>query len=547
MGRKIPHSFIQELLSRVDIVDIVSHYLTLKQVGRNFTALCPFHAEKTPSFVVSPEKQIFKCFGCGVGGNAITFVEKYENLSFPEAVKRVAELAGIELPSAFSEDEKVTEIEEAGLTAAKYFHSELHQISHYLEERGVSQREAERFLIGFAPRGYARKLNIKTEVAKELGLLNERGKEFFAERLIIPIFSHSGKVIAFAGRTLKKESSLPKYVNSPESSLFKKNSTLYGFYQAKETIMKERKVFIVEGYFDVISLHQLGVRNCVAPMGTSLTENHVRIIKRYAEKPVLMFDGDKAGRKATLRSAGLFLQKGVEPFVIRLPEGEDPDSLSRKNPSRMRELLSSPLPFIDWSILVAKELDETEKPTFLREVAQVVAPLKTLNPFIYKHYISKLSAEFGIEESWIRLNSYTFRYRKEEGTVENPVPPHEKAFLRALLEGKFQLPLEVSPNIFVSSEVSRVYSIIRNSEFQDPTLLQAEFPELSSFISEVLFSDFSEEEMKMAVCRILCKELERRLKKLNDFKEKKELKNLIFSLRRGNLNALTCALSRTTN
>ena len=233
MGRKIPHSFIQELLSRVDIVDIVSHYLTLKQVGRNFTALCPFHAEKTPSFVVSPEKQIFKCFGCGVGGNAITFVEKYENLSFPEAVKRVAELAGIELPSAFSEDEKVTEIEEAGLTAAKYFHSELHQISHYLEERGVSQREAERFLIGFAPRGYARKLNIKTEVAKELGLLNERGKEFFAERLIIPIFSHSGKVIAFAGRTLKKESSLPKYVNSPESSLFKKNSTLYGFYQAK--------------------------------------------------------------------------------------------------------------------------------------------------------------------------------------------------------------------------------------------------------------------------------------------------------------------------
>ncbi|TCK06289.1 DNA primase [Phorcysia thermohydrogeniphila] len=546
MGRKIPHSFIQELLSRVDIVDIVSHYLSLKQVGRNFTALCPFHPEKTPSFVVSPEKQIFKCFGCGIGGNAITFVEKYENLSFVEAVKRVAELAGIEIPTSFTEDDKVAVIEEAGFKAAKYFHSQLSQVSQYIEQRGISPKEAERFLIGFAPRGYSRKLNIKAEIAKELGLINERGKEFFAERLIIPIFSHSGKVIAFAGRTLKSDSSLPKYVNSPESSIFKKNSTLYGFYQSRETILKEKKAIIVEGYFDVISLHQIGVKNAVAPMGTSLTENHAKIIKRYTESPILMFDGDSAGRKATIRSAGLFLQRGVEPLVVQLPESEDPDSMAKENPSELRKLILSPLTFIDWSIQTVKLLSDQEKPAVLREIAQAIAPLKALNPFIYKRYVSKLSAEFGIDEHWIRLNTGALSRLREE-TAENPVPPHEKAFLRALLEKRFQLPLEVSPNIFVSDEVSRVYSIIRNTEFQDPTVLQTEFPELSGFISEVLFSDFSEEEMKMAVCRVLCKELERRLKKLHDLKEKKELKNLIFSLRRGNLNALACALSRTTN
>jgi len=401
-------------------------------------------------------------------------------------------------------------------------------------------------LIGYAPRGYSRKLDIRGNVAKELGLINERGREFFAGRLIIPIFQHSGKVIAFAGRTLKKDSSLPKYVNSPESSIFKKNSTLYGFYQSKETILKEKKAIIVEGYFDVISLHQIGVKNAVAPMGTSLTENHAKIIKRHTESPILMFDGDSAGRKATIRSAGLFLQRGIEPLVVQLPQGEDPDSMAKGDPSELRKLLLSPLTFIDWSIQTVKGLSDREKPSVLREIVQAIAPLKTLNPFTYKRYVSKLSAEFGIDEHWIRLNTPTIRRVREE-TAENPVPPHEKAFIRALLEKRFQLPLEVSPNVFVSDEVSRVYSIIKNSEFQDPTVLQTEFPELSGFISEVLFSDFSEEEMKMAVCRVLCKELERRLKKLHDLKEKKELKNLIFSLRRGNLNALACALSRTTN
>ena len=546
MGRTIPYSFVQELLSRVDIVDIVSHYLTLKQVGRNFTALCPFHPEKTPSFVVSPEKQIFKCFGCGIGGNAITFVEKYENLSFTEAVKRVAELAGIEIPLEFAEDNKIAVIEEAGLKAAKFFHSQISQIWDYLKERGISKEEAKRFLIGYAPKGYSTKLKIRENTAKELGLISEKGREFFAERLIIPIFSHTGKVIAFAGRILKKDSSLPKYVNSPESSIFKKNSTLYGFYQSRETILKEKKAIIVEGYFDVISLHQIGVKNAVAPMGTSLTENHVKIIRRYTENPILMFDGDSAGRKATIRSAGLFFQKGVEPFVVQLPEGEDPDSLAREKPAELKQLLLSPLTFIDWSIQTVKDLNDQEKPQVLREIVQAISFLKFTNPFLYKHYISKLSAEFGIDEHWIKLSTTTLRRPKEE-TVNPPIPLHEKAFIRALLEKKFQLPLEVSPNVFVSDEVSRIYSILQNSEFQDPTVLQIEFPELSGFISEVLFSDFSEEEMKMAVCRVLCKELERRLKKLSDFKEKKELKSLIFSLKRGNLNALTCVLSRTTN
>ena len=542
---KIPYSFVQELLSRVDIVDIVSNYIQLKQVGRNYTALCPFHPEKTPSFVVSPEKQIFKCFGCGVGGNAITFVEKYENLSFPEAVRRVAELAGIEVPSEFKEEERFSLIEETGYKAARYFNSKVSHIRDYLERRGITESSIERFLIGYAPSGYSKELNINSFAAKELGLINSKGKEFFSGRLMIPIFSHSGKVVAFAGRTLKDDKSIPKYINSPESELFKKNSILYGFYQSRETILKEKRVVIVEGYFDVISFHQAGIKNAVDPMGTSLTENHVKIVRRYSSSPILMFDGDSAGRKATIRSAGLFLSKGVEPFVVQLPSGEDPDSMARKNLELLNELLSKPLRFIEWSIRTVKELPDEEKSVVLKEVIHAISPLKVVDPFKYKSFVSKLAAEFDIDVNWIHLNVVGYRKDKQEDK-NSPVPHYEKAFLRAFIENRFPLPIEISPNIFVSEEVSRIYSILRTMDRRDPGIIQLQFPELSDFLAEVLLSEFSEEELRMAVCRTLSKEIERRIRRTQELREKKELKRLVFDLKRGNLEKLNSAVLKIT-
>ncbi len=530
---KVSHSFVQELLSRIDIVDIISHYLTLKQSGRNFVALCPFHPEKTPSFVVSPEKQIFKCFGCGVGGNAITFVQQYENLSFFEAVKRVAEIAGVELPrEAFSEDSSTVEVEEAGLKAARYFYSHYERVEDYLLERGVDRKTAEKFLLGYAPPGYLRELKIKDEALTQLGLKSSKGREFFRERLIIPIFNHSGKVVAFAGRALK-EGQEPKYINSPESSLFKKNSTLYGFYQSKEFILKKRKAIIVEGYFDVISLFRLSVYGVVAPMGTSLTENHVRFLKRYTHSPILMFDGDSAGRKATIRSAGILFKFGAEPLVVQLPDGEDPDSMARSSPDLLKELLSRPIPFIDWAVETVKSLPSVERPELLRQVALAVAELRDINPFLFKDYLSRLSAEFGIDETWLKSQLPRVRRREESGLSEEPIPIYEKAFLRALLEG-VALPVEVSPNIFVSQKVAKLYSLISQTGERDATALQTLYPELSALISDVLFMEISEEELRRYVCRVLVKELERRLKRVSDISEKVTLKKLVFELKKGN-------------
>ena len=535
---KVSRSFVEELLSRVDIVDVVSHYITLKQVGRNFTALCPFHPEKTPSFVVSPEKQIFKCFGCGVGGNAITFVEKYEGVSFFEAVKRVAEICGVELPEGeFKEEE--SSFEEFGLKAAKLFHSHLDEVLPYLEERGIDRATAEKFLLGYAPRGYLKELkDFPKEALEALGLVNRSGKEFFAERLIIPIFNHSGKVVAFAGRALKEGAS-PKYINSPESSTFKKGSLLYGFYQSKEEVLKRREVIVVEGYFDVISLHRIGVKRAVAPMGTSLTENHGRFIKRYCQKPLLLFDGDSAGRKATVRSAGIFFKLGCEPLVVQLPEGEDPDSMARKSPELLIKLISSPLPFVEWAVKTAKLLEGAERGEFLKLVAQALSQLEAVNPILFKEYLAPLSAEFGIDERWVKLNSPRVYLRRDKRDDEEVPPPyHEKVFLKALLEGSLKLPVEISPTVFVSDRVAKLYTYLSKGDYT-PTALQAELPEEADFISELLLMEVSDDEVLSAMCKVLTKELELRLKKTKELAEKMRIKRLIFSLKRGDLGAVS--------
>ncbi len=537
---KVSRSLVEELLSQVDIVDVISHYLPLKQVGRNFTALCPFHPEKTPSFVVSPEKQIFKCFGCGVGGNAITFVEKYEGISFLEAVRRVAEICGVELPQeGFKEREEGAELEEFGYRAAKLFNSHLEKVLPYLQERGVDRETAERFLLGYAPKGYLKELKgVPKEALEALGLINSSGREFFSDRLIIPIFNHSGKVVAFAGRALREESP-PKYINSPESSLFKKGSLLYGFYQSKEEILKSRKVIVVEGYFDVISLHRLGLKGAVAPMGTSLTENHGRFIKRYCNKPLLLFDGDGAGRKATVRSAGIFLKLGCEPLVVQLPDGEDPDSLSRRNPELLRKLLSSPLPFIEWAVKSAKVVSPEERGEFLKLIAQSISPLQSVNPILFKEYLALLSAEFGIDEKWVKLYSPRFLVQKGREEEESPIPYYEKVFLKALLEGSLKLPVELSPTVFVSSKVAKLYTILTNTEVKDPILLQNHYPEEAGLISELLLMEVTEEDILKAMCRLLTKELERRLKKTRELREKMRIKRLIFSLKKGDLGAVS--------
>ena len=509
---KIPSSFVQDLLSRVDIVDIISHYVPLKQVGRNFSCLCPFHPEKTPSFFVSPEKQIFKCFGCGIAGNAITFVEKYENLSFPEAVKRVAELSGIELPSNLT-DEFAVKVEEAGFKSARFFHDNLKRIEWYLEERKISLEVAKKFLLGFAPAGYSKVLEIEEKVAKELGLISDKGREFFAERLIIPIFSHSGSIVAFGGRAIK-EGQEPKYINSPESSLFKKSNTLYGFYQAKDRIFSSRTAVLVEGYFDVISAHMSGVENAVAPMGTSLTENHVKILSRRIDKVILMFDGDSAGIKATIRSAGMFLLSGVEVFVADLPDGEDPDSL-RKDGKDLKEFVESSKKFEMWFVEKVKHLEDSEKIKLLKEFGTAISRLKRENPFLYKELINKMSVEFDVEPDWFEVYSPRTQEEQEE---KEPIPFVEKAFLRLAMENKSVLTEEISSTMFTSTVAGKIYALL--SQGYSPETIQVEFPELTPYIAEIQMEEFTDSDFEFAVKKFNEKILKRLLRKEKNFEGK---------------------------
>ncbi len=350
-----------------DIVEVISQYLPLKRAGRNFKALCPFHAEKTPSFNVSPEKQIFHCFGCGAGGDVIAFVMRKENMTFPEAVRHLARRANITLPEAdpraASRREKLYALT---AEAADFYHWGLtrsrsgERARAYLQSRKIADAVIENFSLGYAQPGWetflgrARKKGYPDELLVEAGLAISREKgggcyDRFRNRLIVPIRDVRGRPIAFGGRVL--DDSLPKYINSPETPLFHKGHVLYGLDRARAAIGKAGEAIVGEGYFDVIRAHQEGVENMVCAQGTAFTETQAQILKRYTDKVVVAFDADPAGLAAALRGLAVFLEKNFEVRIIVLPRGEDPDSYIRKNSAAaFRELAAASPPLLDFKL-----------------------------------------------------------------------------------------------------------------------------------------------------------------------------------------------------
>ncbi|PMP95005.1 MAG: DNA primase, partial [Thermodesulfobacterium geofontis] len=339
-------NLFEEVKNSYDIVEVISSYVRLKRVGKNFVGFCPFHSEKIPSFVVSPEKQIFKCFGCGAAGDVVTFYAKIKALSFKEALLELAEKAGIQVDKKFFiEKKKEKNLAELNYKIAKfyhhllYFHSSSEDAKKYLEERGLSEETIKTFLLGFAPNdgrvlaGYLRNSSEDLTKGEELGLIKRTSDgsyiDLFRGRIIFPIFNLKGECVGFGARALDKEIE-PKYLNTPESKLFKKSEILYGLYQAKEFIKKKNLGILVEGYFDFLSLWEKGIKNVVATCGTALTENHVKLIKAFTENWVIFYDGDLAGKKAALRAISLFLKEGILPKCITISEEEDPDSWVRK-------------------------------------------------------------------------------------------------------------------------------------------------------------------------------------------------------------------------
>ena len=345
----IPDSFIDELLARVDIVDVIERRVPLKKAGREWTACCPFHNERSPSFYVSPAKQFFHCFGCGVHGSAIKFLMDYDRLEFPDAVEELAQTVGLTVPREGGREaaprEDKTDLYALLDAAALWYESELPRSSDaqaYCKKRGLDAEAIKRFRLGWAPAGYDGVIKAlgntprRMELLTEAGMVasNERGSKYdrFRERLMFPILDRRGRVIAFGGRVLSAEQS-PKYLNSPETPLFHKGRELFALWQVKQANQSLLRIVVVEGYMDVIALHQAGLPIAVATLGTATTPEHTEVLFRAAPDVVFCFDGDRAGRAAAwkaLEAALPRLRDGRQAYFLFLPDGEDPDSLVRK-------------------------------------------------------------------------------------------------------------------------------------------------------------------------------------------------------------------------
>jgi DNA primase len=414
----IDHSTIQRILDAADITDVVSEFVTLRRRGVNMLGLCPFHNEKTPSFTVSPAKGIFKCFGCGKGGNSVNFIMEHESLSYPEALKWLARKYNIEVvEEEETEEQKQLKDERESLMivsafAQKYFTRNLWEENEgrtiglsYFRERSFRDDILKKFEVGYSPDGKApfteaaQKQGYKMEFLEKTGLSIKRDdwvRDRFAGRVMFPIHNLAGRVIAFGGRILKDDPKAAKYLNSPESEIYHKSKVLYGIFQGKREIARAEKCYLVEGYTDVLSMHQAGIENVVASSGTALTSEQIRLIKRFTPNITIIYDGDAAGIKASLRGIDLVLEEGMNVKVLLLPDGEDPDSFAKKKgASGFREYIDeNETDFIQFKtrlLLKDAEKDPVAKARLISEVIRSVAVIPdTITRSVYIKECSKL-------------------------------------------------------------------------------------------------------------------------------------------------------------
>ncbi len=398
----IDQSTIDKIFDAAEIVQVVEEFVPLKKRGVNYLGLCPFHNEKTPSFTVSPAKGIYKCFGCGKGGNSVSFIMEHENMSYVEALKYLARKYHIEIEEKEETEEEINKRNQRESLlivtefAAKYFKEQLHNSKEgqtvglsYFKERAFRDDIIEKFQLGYSPMQKdaltkeALKKAFKIEFLTASGLTIKKEDwqiDRFYGRVMFPIHNIAGRVIAFGGRTLSNDKKISKYLNSPESEIYHKSKVLYGIFQAKRDIIKEDKCFLVEGYTDVISFHQAGISNVVASSGTSLTVEQIRLIKRFTPNITILYDGDEAGIKASMRGIDLILAEGLNVKILLFPEGEDPDSFSKKkSSSQLLEFIdNNEEDFIAFKTRILKKdakNDPVKKSLMIREIVNSIAQI----------------------------------------------------------------------------------------------------------------------------------------------------------------------------
>jgi DNA primase len=416
----IPEETVQEVLHRADIVDILSDYVLLKKGGANFKGLCPFHHEKTPSFTVSPTKGLFYCFGCQASGNVLRFLMQHDNMTFPEAVRLLAGRYGIRMPERTSQHQQdvLKPFYTLHQAATAFFHQCLlrspvaQQARAYCRQRQITSDVATHFALGYAPASWdslCREMQgqgFSEDLLVRSGLVVARQHQHgvydrFRDRLMFPIHDRQGRPVAFGGRYLEGEEALhvPKYVNSPETPIFHKNRTLYGFHLAKQAIRQEERVIIVEGYTDVIACHRDGVTHVVGTLGTALTERHVEMLRGFAKEVILVFDSDAAGGAATERGIGLFLEAGVRVRIVELPEGDDPESFLRQHgKDAFLRCLDDAVTFLKYLLVRARRFHDLQTPAGRADCVSRILPLlrKVDNQVEQWGYVALLAENIGV-------------------------------------------------------------------------------------------------------------------------------------------------------
>lgn len=507
---------LEEIKARVNIVDLIGRYVALKPAGKNYKARCPFHPDDTPSLMVSPEKGLWHCFGCGAGGDAITFLMRIERLSFQEALAKLAQELGIELRQG---GEGKARLFQVNLEALRFFQRELRGPSGekaraYLLSRGIEEKLWEKWGLGYAPPGWDGLLRVLSrfgvQTLLELGLLimGERGPyDRFRDRLIFPIRDEQGRVVAFAGRAFEGD---PKYLNTPNSPLFTKGTVLYGLDLAKEAIRRKGRAVVVEGYTDVITLHAVGVEEAVASMGTSLTEDQARLLSRHTEEVVIAYDRDAAGEASALRGMFILHGAGLRVRVASFPPEEDPDSFARKAGKKaVEEVLAQAQPFHEFFVTALSSRHDLSQPAgkeaVLREAREFWPTIKSA--VLRLEIAQKLADLLGLplEEVQEALRGVTKPVSSAE-EKEEPLLTPEDLVVKFLVEGK--IPDSVVTEILaeerrfseVYREVVRRWTELRAEGVPDPGLLVPSLsPTAAARLSRLLLLDLKVADEKQAL------------------------------------------------
>jgi DNA primase len=511
----IDNSSIESLKSSIDIVDVIGSFIELRKAGANYKANCPFHGEKTPSFVVSPSKQIYHCFGCGVGGDSIKFVMELEKLSYPEAIEKLASMYNFSLTytkgsSDYSDARRVLE------AIGQWYVKNLHQNKtalEYLQQRGISQSSIERFEIGYVPSGqevmqFLQRALLPLPKAAEAGIIahSENGQGYYArlvERITFPIYSASSAIVGFGGRTITNHPA--KYINSPQTKLFNKSRLLYGYHLAKESIYKNKKIIICEGYLDVVMFHQAGFTEAVAGMGTALTTEHLPMLRKGDPKVILAYDGDKAGAAAALKAAEMLSLAGFDGGVVLFPDGQDPADLIAKGESEtVAKLLreAKPLiPFVLEQIVQRYDLrDPRSKETAFGETKRF---LDGLTPIIKDAYIPAASTLLGLSPTFFGKEA------KPERARENFTQRRDDVGQLSILKTLIEKPALID-NVLAVMDVS-MFGIYAGL-FEALLKGENEHPGVVGLSLDEHFEVMNEEELNAALRKLLIKHYDMKLK-----------------------------------